>query len=142
MDNINIQHKYEDELEKLQDDPEHYVTPGAKRYFQRVLVGYVVLAVAGIIGVWGVTERLDNKLRNDLNTAAVNACIGSIETFKKYNSLIDLQIQATREARDLNIRIGDLERAELNTDSIIRYQEAKLPVPTEDECRGRLLVKP
>jgi hypothetical protein len=55
--------EYETELDKLRDDPDHYVTPGARRYFRRVALGYIVLAAAFVAGVWAIDQEGNNRVK-------------------------------------------------------------------------------
>lgn len=138
-DRRRVQTAYERELAKLQEDPAHYMTPGARSYFRRVTIGYVVLAIATVFGIWAFTNRVDDKIREDLNKVAEAQCLGSIPTLKKYNDFVDTQIEANREARKINAERGDTERVKLNTETIIRLQGNKLRVPSPRDCSAPLL---
>jgi hypothetical protein len=147
-EDLRVQHyaDYEDELKKLQDDPEHYMTPGAKRAFQKYrrdnIIAYIVLAAAMAVGVWSFTNNAKQTLKDEINAVVKASCIQSRNpdsTINKFNDLIDIQIQNTRDARTLNLKIGDIERAKLNTKAIIRLQSNRVPVPSVRECEAPLL---
>lgn len=137
---------YEAELKKLQDDPEHYMTPGAKRAFQKYrrdnILAYIVLAAAMAAGVWAFTNNSKENLKNDINVVVKASCLASRQPdspINKFNDLVELQIEASRDARELNLERGELARARLNTENIIKLQESRIPVPSEKECEAPLL---
>lgn len=131
--------QFEHELEALREDPGHYMTPGARVYFRRVRNGYIVLALACIMGIWAVSNRADNRLREDINTVARAQCLGSIPTLKRYNSLVDIMIESNRSAREIALAEGDVKRVKLNTQNIIKLQDAHLRVPNAKECDAPIL---
>lgn len=126
------------------NDP-HYMTPGAReqfdRYRTRTTLAFLVLAVAFIVGVWGMTERTDKNIRRDINRIAQQQCISSIPTLKKFNTLVNNQIIISREAREIALDEKDIDRVRLNTRNIIRLQNSKLSIPTKDECMQRVLIQ-
>lgn len=131
--------RYVDELVRLQDHPDSYATPGARRYFRRVAIGYIVLAVAVVFGIKAVSDRADETLRSDINKIAEAQCKGSIPTLNKFNAFVDLVIEANRDAREIALREGDTARVRLNTNNIIKLQESKLRVPSVRECEAPIL---
>lgn len=128
---------YEQELERINKDPEAYMTPGARRYFKRVALGYVILAIAFSAGVWGITQRVDNQLRNQINDFLVVSCLNSITTIKKFNQGIEADIELQRDAMKINLSRGDRERVLLNQKTINAKLASKLHVPTKQECKDR-----
>lgn len=142
IDNIKVEVKaeselYASELEKLNSDPAHYMTPGAKRYFRRVALGYAVLATATVLGIWSVTNHIDARLRSQINTFLVESCKSSIPTLKKFNASIQADIDLQSDSRAINITRGDLARARVNTKIIAAKENAKLHVPTLEECEAK-----
>lgn len=136
------ENEYIDELSNLDEKYVHYVTPGARAYFKRMWIGYVVLAVAGIFGIWGVTEHSDRQIRRDINSFAKASCLMQRQpnsTLNKYNRLVEVDIQNLREARKINMARGDDARVKSNTKSIIRLQTTKIPIPSERECNAHIL---
>lgn len=129
--------EYSDELAKLQSDPEHYMTPGARRYFRRVTFGYLILAVATCIGIWGVGNRFDNQLRNQINTFIVANCKSSIPTLTNFNAGLDADIEIQKDALALNLSRGDIQRAMINRKAIQAKKNSKLHVPTLEECNNK-----
>ena len=134
--------QYIDELSHLNQRFAHYMTPGAKRYFRRVWMGYAVLAIAGIFGIWSVTNHVDHSIRRDINSAVKAGCLESRKpnsVLNKYNRNVEVQIQNLRESRTINMERGDSKRVDSNTESIIRLQGTKAPIPTVKECNAPLL---
>ena len=130
------------EYEKFQQAPEHYITPGARSYFRRVWMGYAVLALAGIIGVWGVTERLDEKIRKDINSYSSLACKTTTRgTIILFNKFVDTNIAIQKDALENNLKRGDTERAAININAIKNFEDSKLPVRTDEDC-DRPILKP
>ncbi len=117
----------------------HYMTPGARLYFKRVVLGYVALALAMTVGVFATTKAIDQKLRNDLNKIAQKQCLASIPTYKKLNEGLQAQIEIQKDAFHLNLSQGDVRRASLNRDAIKKLQDAKLNAPTKKTCKRKLV---
>lgn len=136
---IRSREQFEHELQALRDDPEHYMTPGARRYFNRVRNGYIILAFACAIGIWALANRVDAQLRDDINSIAEQQCIGSIPTLNKFNNLVDVQIESNRARRALAEQAGDEEIVAITTNTIIKLQKSKLRVPNAKECSAPLL---
>ncbi len=140
------QEEYLLELEKLRSDPQHYITPGARKAFNnyrnKAIVGYLILAAACIMGIYSVSKQNKESLRDDINRFAQVSCLASRQptsSINKYNDLVEHQIQTWRQARELNLARGDLKRAGLNTKAIIRLQADKIPIPTAKECSAPIL---
>ncbi len=138
--------KYLNELKKLQDDPEHYITPGAtsafNRYRDKAIAGYIILAVATTIGIYAISNNAKEDLKSKINTFATVSCLASRQKdspVNKFNDLIDLQIQSNRDARQLNLARGDIKRANINTKIIIRLQGNRIPVPSARECQAEII---
>lgn len=130
------------EYEKFLKAPEHYITPGARSYFRRVWMGYIVLALAGIIGVWGVTERVDEKIRKDINSYSSLACKTTTRgTIILFNKFVDTNIAIQKDALENNLKRGDIERAAININAIKNFEDSKLPVRTDEDC-DRPILKP
>jgi hypothetical protein len=64
----NLDVIYEEELIRLNKDPELYMTPGARRYFKRVTLGYIIGFTAVIIVIWAQANRIDYQIRENINT--------------------------------------------------------------------------
>lgn len=134
---LNHQELYEQELKRFQDDPANYVTPGSRKRFNKALAGYLILAVACVAGIWGVSHQTDKTLRTNINTFLVASCKAGIPTIKKFNAALQADIDAQKDAKQLNLSRGDTQRAALN-DRIIRYKkDSMLHVPTIKECEDR-----
>lgn len=130
---------FEHELDALRNDPSHYMTPGARRYFRRVALGYIILAIGMSFGIKALSDNVDNNIRRDINKVAEAQCLGSIPTLNKFNAFVDLVIEANRDAREIALREGDTARVRLNTNNIIKLQESKLRVPSVRECEAPIL---
>lgn len=128
---------YEDELLRINSDPKLYMTPGARRYFHRVALGYIILACAVTISIWAVTNHVDKVLRQQINTFLVDSCKSSIPTLKKFNASIQADIEQQADFRAINITRGDLASARVNTKIIAAKENAKLHVPTLEECEAK-----
>jgi hypothetical protein len=139
MSDYNQQKKtdYADELQKLQENPEHYMTPGARRYFKRVWLGYLILAVAMTVGMWALANNFDHQLRDNINTFLVESCKQSIPTIKKFNQGIQADIDLQKDALFINSKRGDSARVFLNKRAIEQKRNSKLHVPTLEECENR-----
>lgn len=144
--NVNQQEQdYMDNISDLDEKYIHYTTAGAKDYFRRVWIGYVILALSGIIGVWAVTDRLDRHVRNDINALGKASCLAQRKAdspINKFNDLVEQIIQNNRAARDYNLETGQNARARLNTQAIIQLQKDRIPVPTEKECNAAIIPVP
>jgi len=135
----HAQVEFENELDKLREDPEHYMTPGARKYFRRVSLGYLILAIGCMLGIKFVADNAEQGVRNDINEAVVIQCKQSIPTINKFNDLIDIQIESNRAARAIAMSEDDNKRVALATRNIIRLQENKLRIPSVRECEAPLL---
>jgi hypothetical protein len=133
----NNQELYSEELAKLNSDPAHYMTPGARRYFKRVWRGYLFLTAAMVVGIWGVTHHIDAQLRGQINTFLVASCKSSIPTLTRFNQGLQADIDAQQDALFINQRRGDAQRAALNLRIIADKKAAKIKVPTVAECEQR-----
>jgi ferric-dicitrate binding protein FerR (iron transport regulator) len=133
------QRQYENELEALRNDPEHYMTPGARKYFRRVSLGYIILAVGCVMGIWALTQRADEQIRHDINSVAKAQCLGSIPTLTNYNAFVDIQIDSNRRSRTIAEKEHDAARVVLTTTNIIKLQKAHIRVPNAKECDAPLL---
>lgn len=133
----NNQELYSEELAKLNSDPAHYMTPGARRYFKRVWRGYLVLAAAMTIGIWGVSYHTNNQLRKQINLFIIASCKSSIPTLKNFNQSVQADIDAQIDALYINQKRGDFQRVALNKRIISDKKKAKLHVPTIEECNQR-----
>jgi hypothetical protein len=117
----------------------HFMTPGARRAFNQIKLGYIILAIGFIVGIWGLTHRTDHNLRRDINNVARLNCIGGIKTINKYNDFINGQIEILQASYHLNIKKGEKERANLNLKAIERYQKDKIIPPTPAQCKIPIL---
>lgn len=133
----NLDVIYEQELERINRDPALYMTPGARHYFKRVALGYAVLAIACAFGIWGVTQRIDNQLREQLNIFLVQNCEASIPTLKKFNQGVQSDIEQLEDALFINQQRGDSQRVAANKRAIAAKKNQKLHVPTVEECKDR-----
>lgn len=142
---LRVHEEYVNELEALRDDPEHYMTPGAKkafaRYSRNVILGYIVLSFAMVAGMWAFSNNSKANLRDEINEVVKISCLANRQpdsSINKFNNLVELQIDVNRDARTLNLGRGDLARAKLNTDHIIKLQDSRIPIPSVKECNAPL----
>lgn len=134
-----MQAAFEEELKALRDDPDHYMTPGARRYFRRVAIGYIILAIGMSFGIKALSDNVDDNIRNDINEVAKQQCLGSIPTLNSFNSLVDSQIETYRSRRTLAEEQNDEALVQIMTTSIIELQESKIRVPVAKECDAPIL---
>ena len=118
--------QYELELLKLQADPEHYMTPGARNYFRRVWMGYAILALAIAIGLFTQQRESVDRI-NDINKSrALITYTGCLDqngrhdnTIKQLDSLLIVRKAELRkqikeaEAKD-QIQIATSLRAQID----------------------------
>lgn len=126
-------------VEEIVSNNPHLVTGGARRYFKRVWIGYAVLAIACVVGIWSFTNRADDNLRTEINKLSVASCLGGIKTINKYNDFVNSQIETQRESLRLAIQQNDKKRAKINESAINRYTRDKLVPPTVPACSKPIL---
>jgi hypothetical protein len=119
----------------------HYATAGCKRYYKRAVKGYVILAVACIVGIFAVSARSDKNLRHDINQLGVAGCLTSIKTYHKFNDQIDTQIETQKEGLIINLQRHDKQRAAVNRNAIKRLNKDKIIPPTPKICNATVLLK-
>jgi hypothetical protein len=136
---INRQKNFDNQvLDFVKRNPD-FVTSGAKKYYKRVVVGYVILAIAAVIGIWAFTNRADRNLRSEINKLSVAGCIGSIATYNKFNDLVKTNIETQQESLIINLRSGDTKRAAINRRSIKRLKSDLIIPPTAVQCNKPIL---
>jgi hypothetical protein len=135
------QHEFDSQMEDFINRHPHYATPGARRYFKRVVLGYVVLAFACIMGIYAVSNRNDKNLRRDINSLGIASCISSIKTYGKFNDQIETQIETQKESLLINNQRGDKRRAAVNKSAIRRLEKDKIVPPTPQICKATELLK-
>jgi len=102
------------------------------------LIPYILVALAAIIGVYGISERTDSNIRNHLNEVVTQLCLSNIPRVQAESDLRDAQISVALAAYKLNIQQGDKSRAKLNQDTVAALKKAKRHVPTVKECNQKL----
>ena len=98
-----------------------------------------MLAIAAIIGVWGISKNNSDQIKKDINKISIAGCFNSQVTYKKYNDFLEDQIASVQETRIINIQRGDAQRAESNRKSIERLQKDFVDVPSDAECLQPIL---
>jgi hypothetical protein len=117
----------------------HFMTPGAKRAFNQIRIGYIILAVAAAVGIWAVSNRTDNHIRRDINRVAQKQCLAGIVTVNKYNDLVDSILKTRRDSLRLALKDHDAQQVLVNKRAIRRYAKDKIIPPTPAECKIHLL---
>lgn len=120
----------------------HYMTPGAREAFKRIKIGYAILAIGMVLGLWYIPQVFNNQLKDNINKVVMASCLESRQpnsVLNKYNRSIDVHINNLREAREINIARGDAARVESNTNAIIALQEVRAPILTVKECSAPIL---
>lgn len=135
------QEKFDNCFEDYLKRNPHFVSPGAKVYYHRVLMGYVILAVACIVGIWSLSNLQDKHLRTDINKLGVAGCLNSIGIYNKFNDSIQTQIDTQKKARRINLMNGLNNRVALNEKTIKELESDKIKPPTKEECRVRKTLK-
>lgn len=132
--------EYQIELEALQKDPSHYMTPATRNYFRKVWAGYVVLAISFIVGIWGVTNRQDTEIRKEFNNYASATCKTTTRNaLLSFNEFIQTNIEIQMDSYENNKRLGEATRAALNLRAIERFKKNKLPIKSDEECNQPIL---
>lgn len=122
---VTAQQEYITELEKLQNDPEHYITPGARRVFRRYTYAWIILACAAIIGVWALTSESKNRVE-DINqsraTITYTNCLDqnerNVNTIKQLDNLIVQRKLDIREQIRQTENLDEQSRLRTQLDSI------------------------
>ena len=122
----------------IRNDP-RFLSGGARRYFRRVWLGYLILALGCIIGIWAFTSRADENLRKDINKLNVISCISSIKIFEKYDDFVDSAIQTQRQNLVVAKQEHDAKRMKIAQSAIKRYASDKVIPPTPLQCRKPVL---
>lgn len=135
----NKQENFDKQIIDFTERHPHYVTLGCRRYYKRALIGYVILAIATVIGIWSVTNHSDKHLRKDINTLGVTSCIRSIPTLNKFNDFIDSAIDTRRQQYRLAKKQGNTALAKIQLRAIKRYERDKLPIPTKAQCQKPII---
>ncbi len=113
---------------------------GEKGQFSRqTIAGYLVLAVAAILGVYFVGSNASQQLKSDINHIVSTLCVQNIPRAKAENKLRDVQIGVVLDTKKLNLKDGDTARAAINDRYIKALRGAKRHVPTVEECKQPLL---
>lgn len=100
---------------------------------------YIILAAAAIVGVWAMTEHAQNEVIDNINKTVSALCVTNIPTIQKENDLRDVQIEVVQDTKRINLRNGEADKAALNDTLIKAYRSAKRHVPTEQECKQKLI---
>jgi hypothetical protein len=129
------QNKIDDQIQDFVQRNPHFATPGARRYVRSVWIGYAVLAIATVIGIWAFTNRADKHLRRDIAHTDQIGCLASIKIFHKYNDLIDSIIVTRREQYKLAIKNHQPANAKIQLEAIKRYESDKIVPPTPIDCK-------
>lgn len=113
----------------------NYATPGAKRHWFRIKVGYLILAFGCVLGIWAISNHDTNNLKNQINASAVSNCVGSIKIYTKYNDLVDSIIQTRVESLNRDIESGNKNQAKIDRSAIRRYRNDKIIPPSVPICK-------
>lgn len=97
-----------EEYEKFLNDPVHYITPGARTYFRRVTAGYIILAMAFVIGMWALQNESDNRVK-DINTSRAQVTYTACEDTNDRNENTVTQLHHLTLQRKETLRKAIIE---------------------------------
>lgn len=133
MTDLDHQKAYEDELAKLQDHPETYMTPGARRYFTRVWIGYAILALAISVGLWRQSADARDRIR-DINTSrALISYTTCLDQNERHDATVN-QIDKILIVRKAQLR-KQIKEADARRDSVIS-QSLREQIDRLDDSRS------
>jgi hypothetical protein len=141
MDRTTKQEEFDNQVQDFMERHPNYSTPGASSHWFKIKVGYVLLAIGSILGIWAVSNRNDVNLRRDINRLGVSSCLSSIKTYGKFNDQIETQIETQREGLAINLERGDKQRAAINRSAIKRLTRDKIVPPTPKVCQELQILK-
>jgi uncharacterized membrane protein len=109
-----------------------------KKYFRRVWVGYIILAVSGVIGTIAISNRYDTVLRNDYSELSRKSCVEKIEILKKYNNFVEQNIFILKEQNKTYNKTKNIKSIKINNFIIKKYKLSKILIPSVEECQKEL----
>jgi len=168
--------KSQDDINKNQKS----INIGLKRRNKRATIGFVILSIGIILGLYTQQNNFKNDLkqqqiklqrdfqvelldqqqkfqdilavqqselqvkfetdlRNRINLLATQGCLSGRENIIKFNDVLDDLIQAALTARQRNLETGNTTRAADNLKSAQRYENDKIQLPSEEECKEPIL---
>jgi hypothetical protein len=131
----NMQSGFDEQFEDFMRRNPNYATPGAKRHWRKIKIGYLVLAIGCIIGIWAISNHDTNNLKTQINQSATANCISGIRIFTKYNDLVSSIIQTRRQSIEKDKKIHDLRQLKIDKDAVARYKKDKIIPPTVLICK-------
>lgn len=97
--------------------------------------GAVISIVLGnAVGLWAISTNFGRDIADAINVAAARSCFNSQVFLSNYNSgingVIPVLVQARQEYRD----VGQGAKAATYTEAISRLEQARIPVPSDEQC--------
>lgn len=126
-------------LEEVFRKNPHLLSRGARTEIRKIKAGFLVLAIATIVGIWAFTARADRNLRHEINSYAESSCIASRATLGKYNDLVNSILQTREQSLALSVQQNNKQQEKINRDAIIRYSHDKLLVRSIADCKKPII---
>jgi len=141
MDRTTKQEEFDNQVQDFMERHPDYSTPGARSHWFKIKVGYIVLAFGCILGIWAISNHDSKNIKTQLNKLGVSSCIASIQTYGKFNDLIDSIVETRRETLIQHEKMHEDAQAKIDRQAIRRYQADKIVPPTVTACKQTVLVK-
>jgi hypothetical protein len=122
-------------LEEVFRNNPHLLSQGARKEIRKIKAGFVVLAIATVVGIWAFTARADRNLRQDIRKQQVRSCLSSIQIINKYNNLVQSIVETRQEALNAAIKENNKTQIKLNRQAVKRYKTDLISPPTTNQCK-------
>lgn len=113
-----------------------------KSWLKRVGIGYTILAIACVLGMWQLSIYQKNVLINKINDFATLSCLTSGQTgVTKFNDLISDLIESRTKQLNKDISEGNTSAVKDDQAAIARYEKDKFAIVSPEQCKIPLLKK-
>lgn len=109
---------------------------------KHVAYAYVILAIAGSIGIYTFSQKGSQDLKNQVNRFATEQCLINAKphsALHKYNDLVQNLIETRQQSLAKDKLIGDKKSEKVDRNAIVRYKTDFLPIPTKEQCLHPIL---
>lgn len=100
-----------------------------------VIVAFIILALAGSVGIWAETNHSSKELKHKINTYSTQACIGSLPIYNKFNDLVTSIVSSRQAQLLIDTASGNKFKVAADQLAIKHYQNDFIIGPTKAECR-------